>query len=131
MTPDPSTPPPAAPDADSRFTAEGAPPPGRVGSDMAQQITALSAEAEAQPAKGTAMAPVTRSARIVGELAVRQGDGSIYLAPRGPCRVQLTALDATLSWVDGETHGLAAIPLTDFDRHLREGHIAFTDDTDG
>jgi hypothetical protein len=31
--------------------------------------------------------------------------------------------DVTLSWVDEEVRGSAAMPLTDFDRHVKEGRI--------
>jgi hypothetical protein len=80
------------------------------------------------PEAGTAAQPVSRHARVIGEMSSRQGDGSLIPIPRGPCGVRLTALDATLSWTDGASHGPAAMPLTDFRRHLAEGRIAFTDE---
>lgn len=140
---DPEAAPAPQPTPESDFTAEGAPPPGRVGSEPpdhpADQAGAggagtPDAEQAVEPAaapeatRGTATAPVKRRARIVGTVELRQGDGTVYAAPRGPCTVQITALDATLSWVDGNTHGLAALPLTDFNRHLLDHSIEFTDD---
>jgi hypothetical protein len=121
--------------SESDFTAEGAPPPGRVGSEAPAHESTAPCDQTANPAhdpahdpdSGTAIAPVRRSARVCTPVEVRQGDGSIYLVPCGPCTVQITALDATISWVDGDTHGLAAMPLTDFDRHLADRSIEFVD----
>jgi hypothetical protein len=70
---------------------------------------------------------VRRSARVTGTVEVRQGDGTMYLVPRGPCTVQITALDAILSWEGGVTHGLAAMPLPDFNLHLEDRNIEFVD----
>ena len=63
-------------------------------------------------------------ARIVGKVEYREGDGPMLTIRPGPCEVDLAADSATLSWVDGETRGLAAIPLTDFNRYLAEQAIA-------
>jgi hypothetical protein len=41
----------------------------------------------------------------------------------GPVEVAITAIDATLSWVDGEDHGSTALPIGDFRRYLEEGKI--------
>ncbi len=116
----PAGPPPAAPESD--FTSEGAPPPGQVGTEAPDLPAAAS-----KPDAGSATAPVSRQARIVGTVELRQGDGSIHTAPPGPCQVQLTALDATLSWRDNAAQGPAALPLADFNRHLEAGEIVFTD----
>jgi hypothetical protein len=71
--------------------------------------------------------PQRREACIVGEVQSRQGDGANFLIRKGPCTVQLTALDATIAWNDGDSHGLAAMPLADFHTHLRNGAVAFVD----
>jgi hypothetical protein len=45
----------------------------------------------------------------------------------GLVEVEVTELDVTLSWVDGDTHGSTAIPVADFHRYLAEGKIELDD----
>lgn len=61
---------------------------------------------------------------IVGKVEFRPGDGALMRIPKGPVEIETTRLEATLSWVDGETHGAAAMPLTDFKRYVTQGAIA-------
>lgn len=61
---------------------------------------------------------MVKSAYIKGEVTFREGDGAHIIIPRGPCEIEETAQDVTISWVDGETHGAAAIPITDFKRYV-------------
>lgn len=61
---------------------------------------------------------------IVGKVEFRPGDGALMRIPKGPVEIETTRLEATLSWVDGETHGAAAMPLTDFKRYVTKGAIA-------
>ena len=61
---------------------------------------------------------MTPNAHIHGKVEFRQGDGATQTIRRGPCEVKQTALDATISWEDGDTHGNAAMPLTDFKRYV-------------
>ncbi|MBC7940116.1 MAG: hypothetical protein H7Z19_10190 [Chitinophagaceae bacterium] len=68
---------------------------------------------------------MTQTARIVGTVEFRPGDGPKVAIPHGPIDVDFNLTDATLSWVDGETHGAAAMPLTEFKRYLAEGAIKF------
>jgi hypothetical protein len=75
--------------------------------------------------------PAQRAAQIVGEVVSRQGDGANLVIPKGPVQIQLTAADATISWVDGDTHGLAAMPRTDFNRHLTSHAIRWLDAAGG
>jgi hypothetical protein len=59
-----------------------------------------------------------KSARITGKVEYREGDGvSIAIRP-GPCDVDETTLDATISWTDGDTRGSAAIPIADYRRYV-------------
>ena len=60
---------------------------------------------------------------IVGKVEFRPGDGALIRIPKGPVEIDTTRLEATLSWVDGETHGAAAIPLNDFNRYVNKGAI--------
>ena len=56
---------------------------------------------------------MAKKARIKGKVEYREGDGQPMPIPQGPCEIEETELDVTISWVDGETHGSAAIPLSD------------------
>ncbi len=59
-----------------------------------------------------------KNARITGLVQYREGDGpSITIRP-GPCQVDETAQDATVSWIDGDTRGAAAMPLSDYRRYV-------------
>lgn len=61
---------------------------------------------------------------IVGKVEFRPGDGALMRIPKGQVEIETTKLEATLSWVEGETHGAAAMPLTDFKRYVTKGAIA-------
>jgi hypothetical protein len=64
-----------------------------------------------------------QQARITGKVEYRQGDGTNVPIRPGPVEVQTTPTDATLSWVDGDTHGSAAMPLGDFRTYVAQGLI--------
>ena len=59
---------------------------------------------------------MARPALITGEVRYREGDGASITIRPGPCEVEETALDATISWTDGDTRGAAAMPIADFRR---------------
>jgi hypothetical protein len=61
---------------------------------------------------------MSRSARINGNVEYRVGDGASVPIRHGSCEVDVTALDATISWTDGDTHSSTAIPIADYRRHL-------------
>jgi hypothetical protein len=61
---------------------------------------------------------MSQHARITGKVEFREGDGASMLIPLGPCEIEETPLDVTISWTDGETHGSAAIPVSDFKRYV-------------
>lgn len=65
-------------------------------------------------------------AQIVGKVEYREGDGAEIAIRPGPVEVELTINDATLSWTDEDTHGAAAIPLTEFKRFCSEGAIVMS-----
>lgn len=60
---------------------------------------------------------------IVGKVEFRPGDGPLMRIPEGPVEIETTKLEATLSWVEGETHSVAALPLADFKRYVSKGAI--------
>ena len=67
------------------------------------------------------------NARIVGKVEYREGDGANITIRPGPCDIEVTPLDATISWTDGDWRGSAAIPLTDFRRYLSRKAIQMVD----
>lgn len=61
---------------------------------------------------------MTKTARITGLVEYREGDGPNIRIRPGPCEVDETAQDVTISWTDGDTRGAAAMPISDFRRHV-------------
>ena len=59
--------------------------------------------------------------QVTSGMTYREGDGMEMPIPAGPCEIEITGLDVTLTWVDGETHGAAAIPLPDYHQRVRDG----------
>ncbi len=74
---------------------------------------------------------MAQSARITGKVEYREGDGPNITIRQGPCEVEVTALDATISWSDGPTHGSTVIPLADFKHHLSRRAIEWIDPPPG
>jgi len=68
---------------------------------------------------------MTRGAQVTGKVEYREGDGTNITIRPGPVEVQTTPNDATLSWVDGETRGSAAMPIGDFQTYVAKGLIAW------
>ena len=68
-----------------------------------------------------------QSAHIHGFVEYREGDGPNIRIRIGPCEVEETAMDVTISWTDGETRGVAAIPLSDYRRYLASRTIQIDD----
>jgi len=66
---------------------------------------------------------MAQTARIVGKVEYREGDGPNIVIRPGPVEVNQGLNDVTLSWIDEETHGAAAMPLVDFKRYVAEGQI--------
>lgn len=59
-----------------------------------------------------------RTARITGKVEYREGDGANITIRVGPCDIEETAMDATISWTDGDSRGSAAMPLADYKRYV-------------
>jgi len=76
-------------------------------------------------------AAMTQHASIEGCVQFREGDGINITIRPGACEVAITDLDATISWSDGDTRGSAAIPISDFQRHLATGAIVMGTGNDG
>lgn len=68
-----------------------------------------------------------KKAHISGTVEYRGGDGPNIAIRRGPCEIAETAQDATISWNDGDSRGSAAIPISDYRRHVASGAIQFND----
>jgi hypothetical protein len=62
-------------------------------------------------------------AQIVGKVEYRQGEGILFAIPLGAAAIEVTALDTTFSWTDGNFHAVAAIPFVLFCHYLSEGAI--------
>jgi hypothetical protein len=67
---------------------------------------------------------MAQQAQVTGKVEYREGDGTNIAIRPGPVEVQTTPTDATLSWVDGDTHGSAAMPIGDFQSYVAKGLIA-------
>jgi hypothetical protein len=59
-----------------------------------------------------------RSGRVTGKVEFREGDGPLMRIRPGAAEVEVNASDVTISWADGDTHGVAAIPMADYHRYL-------------
>jgi hypothetical protein len=70
---------------------------------------------------------MSQKAHITGNVEYREGDGANLTIPPGPCEVVETALDATISWTDGDTHGSTAMPISDFRRYVASKLIQIGD----
>ena len=70
---------------------------------------------------------MSQSARIKGRVEYREGDGMAITIRKGPCQVEETAMDVTISWTEGETHGSAAIPIANFRRYVANKAIEVFD----
>lgn len=68
-----------------------------------------------------------RNARIAGKVEYREGDGANITIRLGPCEVEETPLDVTISWTDGDSRGSAAIPIADYRRYIASKAIQFDD----
>ena len=70
---------------------------------------------------------MSKHARIQGEVVYREGDGPNIPIRRGPCEVEETPQDVTISWTEGDTHGSTAIPVSDYRRYLASKAIVLTE----
>ena len=70
---------------------------------------------------------MTKRALITGKVEYREGDGANIKIRPGPCEVDETAMAATISWTDGESHGPAGIPIDDYRRYLMSRAIEIVD----
>ncbi len=59
-----------------------------------------------------------KPARITGTVEYREGDGANITIRKGPCEIEESTLDVTISWTDADSHGSAAIPLGDYKRYV-------------
>jgi hypothetical protein len=75
------------------------------------------AKAHANPPETTLEEAMT-TARITGKVEYREGDGASITIRPGPIEVEETALDATISWTEGDSRGSAAMPIADYRRYV-------------
>ncbi len=105
------------------------------GASLGDPVVSDAMRGEAQAAAASSMEPeprastiekdvmAKRNCEIVGTVTYREGDGVAMEVPQGPCQIEVTDLDATLSWSEGESHGSAAISLQDYRRFVSEGAL--------
>lgn len=62
-------------------------------------------------------------ADVVGTVTYREGDGVDIVIPPGACELEVTELDVTITWVEGDTHGSAAMPLADYSQYVASGAL--------
>ena len=58
-------------------------------------------------------ASVIQRARIAGKVEYPEGDGPNVVIRPGPCEVEETAMEVTISWVPVDLHGSASMPIAD------------------
>lgn len=66
---------------------------------------------------------MTQPATVTGPVEFRAGDGPKMPVPPGPIEIEGDDTEVTLSWVDGETHGAATLPIGEFRRYVAQGAI--------
>lgn len=64
-----------------------------------------------------------KTCEIVAVVTYREGDGVSMEIPQGPCEVEVTRFDATFTWVEGDSHGAATIPLAEYARYIASGAL--------
>ena len=64
-----------------------------------------------------------KTAQIVGEVQYRPGDGVDVTIPRGPCEIEPSSQDVTISWQEGDAAQVTAIPFDLYTTYLTEGRI--------
>ena len=118
----------ANPDAINTASASvGAATAVMAGANAGAASTGAASTGAATTGESTSPSPVqTHPANILGKVEYRQGDGPNVTIRPGPVGVQITAIDATLSWADGETRGAAAMPIADFRNYVAKGAIKLT-----
>jgi glutathione S-transferase len=62
-------------------------------------------------------------ARIVGFVQFRAGDGPLMQIRAGAIQIEVSAIDTIISWSDENFRGEAAMPASDFQRYVVDGHI--------
>lgn len=67
------------------------------------------------------------NARIKGKVEYREGDGVAITIRKGSCEIEETAMDVTISWTEGETHGSAAMPIVNYKRYVASKAIEVLD----
>ncbi|MBK1613674.1 hypothetical protein CKO44_09350 [Rubrivivax gelatinosus] len=74
---------------------------------------------------------MTQNAHITGTVEYREGDGPNIVIRRGPCVIEETELDVTLSWTEGDARGSAAMPIADYRRYVASRAIRLDGATAG
>ena len=66
---------------------------------------------------------MSQHAQIIGKVEYREGDGINITIRPGPCEVDETAQDTTISWADGESRTSVAMPGANYRRYVADQAI--------
>lgn len=66
---------------------------------------------------------VNRRAEIVSTVEYRAGEGPMMTIPLGHTEVETSPLDATLSWTEDSSRGVASMPVASFCQYVFDGAI--------
>lgn len=67
-----------------------------------------------------------KTGKIVGDVVYSAGDGPEMTMPKGPCEIDATSSDVTISWGNGDDAGSTAIPVDMYTTYLTSGKITLT-----
>jgi 2-methylisocitrate lyase-like PEP mutase family enzyme len=59
-------------------------------------------------------------AHVIEEVDYRVGEGPLRTIPRGIVEVETTAMDAVITWQEGATHAIAAMPVANFCQYVAD-----------
>jgi glutathione S-transferase len=63
------------------------------------------------------------SGEVVDTVEYREGEGMSLEVRRGMVQIEVTCMDAVLSWADEKHHGMAAIPYANLLQYVKDGAI--------
>jgi 2-methylisocitrate lyase-like PEP mutase family enzyme len=63
-------------------------------------------------------------ANITGKVEYRDGEGPLLTVPHGAVEVETSSVDAILTWSDGNSTGVAAMPVANFCQYVADGVIS-------
>ena len=65
----------------------------------------------------------TKQGKICGTVVYSNGDGPQQEIPIGPCTIEATSQETTISWGDGDSSSMALLPFDTYTLYLTGGAI--------